>query len=86
MTSLEIRMNRGFELMERHFEATQHRFDSIDRKFEAIDVRLSAINQRLSETQVSLMRIYVTATVFVALTSILAPLLLPALKAALGLR
>lgn len=79
MKSIETGMNRGFELIGRQLESSQG-------KFEAIDVRLSAIDQRLSETQVSLTRIYVTATVFVALTSILAPLLLPALKAALGLR
>ncbi|HEY4145658.1 hypothetical protein [Pinirhizobacter sp.] len=79
------RIDDRFQKLDERFQNIDDRFQKLDERFQNIDNRFQKLDERLSVTQVSVTRIYVTAAVVVGLASILAPLIPPLLKAALGL-
>jgi predicted nuclease with TOPRIM domain len=79
------RIDDHFQKLDERFQKFDDRFQNLDERFQKFDDRFQKLDERLSATHVSVMRIYVAAAVVVGLASILAPLILPALRTALGL-
>jgi predicted nuclease with TOPRIM domain len=79
------RIDDRFQKLDERFQNIDDRFRKLDERSQNIDDRFQKLDERLSLMQVSVTRIYVTAAVVVGLASILAPLIPPILKAALGL-